>query len=145
MGSTFDDIAALAAPVLVEHFGERDNDGDLVHHVITLPTGVLILWPASVGELKQEELFDRGKIEVRELCILHGAAADLPAGYFPFPKQTRVLVEKWDRAGGRGSPDRPGFPGLICYASSASIASWISFSDASPIPSSDCKPSLSSP
>lgn len=96
MGSTFDDIAALAAPVLVEHFGERDGDGELIHHVITLPTGVLILWPASVGELKQEELFDRGKVEVRELCILHGAAADMPTGgYYPFPKQTTVLVEKY--------------------------------------------------
>jgi hypothetical protein len=95
MPSHFEDMAQYGAELLLEVHGERDGGGELLPHVITLPGGVLILWPASVGELGQEEFSERGVFESKESCLLVGLTSDLPPGYVPFAKNTTVFIEKY--------------------------------------------------
>jgi hypothetical protein len=98
MSSTFDDMAGESAGLLVSHFGERDGDGALAPHVITLPSGELVLWEAAVSELAEELLEEDGKLVGKQTCTLTGLSRDLPDPVRPFPVKTRVSVFKYGEA-----------------------------------------------
>lgn len=95
MSSLHEQLAAPAASILVEHFGERDGDGALMPHVIRLPSGVLILWPASVGELTSRLVEDEEKLISVETCVLLGRSEDFPPESLPLNRRTSVVVVKY--------------------------------------------------
>ncbi len=99
MPSTFDQqFAEVAAPLLVNEFGDRDDDGDLRPVVILLtasPDGEAIEWPCIVGPLTQELMEIEGNLVAKEACELHGATADLETGLNTLPETAQVTVTKY--------------------------------------------------
>jgi hypothetical protein len=94
MTSNFEQMAAEGAALFREHFGQRDGDGILQSHIITLPSGLLVLWEAAVSSLKDELFEEQGKVVTKQICTLTGPLGDL-AEFPTLHAKTTVVVEKY--------------------------------------------------
>jgi hypothetical protein len=105
LGSRFDALATYGSEALLQHFGERDSDGNFEPAVITLPSGLLLLVDGIVHEIAIRQVIRDGAVVNREACDFEVLTKDLQTGTEVLPMRTQVFIPKYDQPSWMVDPD----------------------------------------